>query len=155
MDQNHSGSLLRITESELQGWGPRSLYFYKHPKGFSHGHPGNLPALFREHENAPAWEDWTSRATTANSLGPEVISSQPGIVYLQEDISIVHSGREDLQMERTQVVGQTDITSQTSLQPETSGLLSYSHPSLPFSQSLCHNSLKEKSQWSSSDPGLC
>ena len=39
VDQNHPGSLLKITESESQGWGPRVLYFYKRPKGFAHSHP--------------------------------------------------------------------------------------------------------------------
>ena len=33
---------------------------------------------------------------TKNSLGAEVISGQPGIVDLQEDIGIVHSGCKDL-----------------------------------------------------------
>ena len=39
VDQNHPSSLLKITESESQGWGPRVLYFYKRPKGVAHSHP--------------------------------------------------------------------------------------------------------------------
>lgn len=56
-------------------------------------------SLFGEHcsKNTPPWGDWTLWATTANSLGAEVICSQAGIINLQEDISIVHGGREDLQ----------------------------------------------------------
>lgn len=49
----------------------------------------------------------------SNSLGAEVISSQTGIVNLQHNISIVHSGCEDLQMERAQVIGGKDSVSQT------------------------------------------
>lgn len=56
-------------------------------------------------------------ATAANSLGAEVISGQASIVDLQHDISVVHGGREDLQMKRAEVPGQMDGTSQTGLQP--------------------------------------
>ena len=91
-------------------------------------------------------------ATTANSLGAEVISSQAGIVDLQNNISIVHGGREDLWMERAQVTGQMGITSQTPLRPAL-GLCFQGSPLLP--SSLCHSSQKDNPQWSSFDPGLC
>lgn len=76
-------------------------------------------ALCREHcsKNAPSWGDWTFWASTTNSLGAEVIGSKAGIVNLQKDISIVHGGCEDLQMQRAWVIGQMDITSQTSVLP--------------------------------------
>lgn len=41
------------------------------------------------------------QATAPDSLGTEVISSQAGIVDLQQDIGIVHSGCEDLQVGKT------------------------------------------------------
>lgn len=43
---------------------------------------------------------------TANSLGAEVIGRQAGIVNLQEDIGIVHGGREDLQDGENKAVAQ-------------------------------------------------
>lgn len=73
---------------------PNSLVFLQAPQGVllaqfnagrKHGskmpHPTDMEALSHH---------------TKNSLGTEIISGQPGVVDLQEDIGVVHSGCKDL-----------------------------------------------------------
>lgn len=70
------------------------MYFYKHPKGFSWHNPTLVESPVPKRPALQTLEALSH--PTGNSLGAEVISSQPGIVDLQEDIGIVHSGCKDL-----------------------------------------------------------
>lgn len=103
----------------------------------------------------PTLGDWPFWATAANSLGAEVIRSQAGIVNLQEDIGIVHGGREDLQGK-----GHRSLVKWTSLaRLHCSQHLALAFMLLPESPppptSLRHSSLKGNLWESSFDPGLC
>lgn len=94
-------------------------------------------------------------ATTVNSLGAEVICGQAGIVNLQEDISIVHSGREDLQWKghRSWVEWPSAAKLRCRWQQAFTFMLLPKFPLVPTN--FLHNSRKANLQESSFDPGLC
>lgn len=94
-------------------------------------------------------------ATTVNSLGAEVICGQAGIVNLQEDISIVHSGREDLQWKghRSWVEWPSAAKLRCRWQQAFAFMLLPKFPLVPTN--FLHNSRKANLQESSFDPGLC
>lgn len=70
------------------------MCFYKHPKGFSWHNSTLVESTAPKCPTLQTLEALSHH--TKNSLGTEIISCQPGIVDLQEDIGIVHSGCKDL-----------------------------------------------------------
>lgn len=59
---------------------------------------GALNGLFSSFHQ-PSLQTWLHFSKNCGLLGPEVISSQPGIVDLQEEVGIVNCGHQDLRVE--------------------------------------------------------